>query len=63
VSIEGWMALSHFRRTHADIESAQRAVDDVLINHGPHDCEQCGCGEWVPVVGFKAANHHTTTSH
>jgi RimJ/RimL family protein N-acetyltransferase len=50
VSIEGWTASPHFRRTHPDIESAQRAADDVLINYRPHDCSQSGCGEWVPTA-------------
>jgi hypothetical protein len=63
VTIEGWTAPSHFRRTHADIEAAQRAADDVLINHRPHDCKQCRCGEWVPVVGVERREPHTFTSH
>lgn len=35
VSIEGWTAPLHFRRTHPDIEAAQRAADDLLINYRP----------------------------
>jgi len=51
VSIDGWPAPPHFRRTHPDGEAAQRAADDVLINYRPHDCKQCGCGEWAAIVG------------
>jgi hypothetical protein len=51
VSIEGWIAPSHFHRAHRDIESAQRAADDLVINYHPYDCKQCGCGEWVAIVG------------
>jgi len=32
VTIEGWNVPPHFRRAHADVESAQRAADDVLIS-------------------------------
>jgi hypothetical protein len=62
VSVEGWTAPPHFRRTHDDIESAQRAADDVLINYHPHDCQQCSCGEWVPVVGVGRKQRHTTST-
>jgi len=37
--LDGWIAPSHFRRTHPDIESAQQAAEDVLINYRPHDCK------------------------
>jgi len=63
VSIEGWPTPPHFRRTHPDIESAQRAADDVLINYRPHDCKQCGCGDWVPIVGVERKQSHPFTSH
>jgi hypothetical protein len=43
--------------------SGERSADDVLINYRPHDCEQCGCGEWMPIVGAQLAKHQTTTSH
>ena len=56
VTIEGWTAPPHFGRIHPDIESAQRAADDVLINYRPHDCKQRGCGEWVPIVGVEIAD-------
>jgi hypothetical protein len=60
VSIDGWTAPPHFHfpRAHPDIESAQRAADDVLINYRPHDCKQCGCGEWVPIVGAGCRRGH-----
>jgi hypothetical protein len=61
VAVEGWTAPPHLRRAHADIESAQRAADDVLINYKPHDCKQCGCGEWVPIVGVREKNRPTTS--
>jgi len=63
VSIDGWTAPSHFRRTHPDIESAQQAAEDVLINYRPHDCKQCGCGEWMPIVSVERKQSDTFTSH
>jgi hypothetical protein len=62
MAIDGWTAPPHFHRAHADIESAQRAADDVLINYRPHDCKQCGCGEWASVVGVHE-KYRPTTSH
>src|SRR3989442_875259 len=49
VRSDGWQLPSHFPCVYPTIESAQRAADDVLINYRPHDCRQCGCGEWTVV--------------
>jgi len=35
----------------------------VLINYRPHDCKQCGCGEWMPIVSVERKQSDTFTSH
>ena len=51
VRVDGWDFPEHFPLLYLSLEAAQRAADDVLIKHRPHDCRQKGCSEWLPAQG------------
>ena len=52
VRVDGWEFPQLFPLLSHSLEAAQRAADDVLITHRPHDCLQESCSEWVSLQGL-----------
>lgn len=51
VLVDGWESPRAFPLLYHSLEAAQRAADDMLINHLPHDCRQAEREEWETVPG------------
>jgi len=50
VRAEDWMLPAEFASRYDGLEDAMRAADEVVKIHRHHECDEEGCGRWMPVA-------------